>query len=413
MPNSWRIVVSCMEIWPAATEGDMIKVDELVYLYHLKEFKEHEYYELVPWDRRTRIVRDLPSSFRYWKSCFFFVSGDEWKTPSSEVWGDLPRLLRQWRTPSLGASLFLLALYSLFILVHSLVANSYVPCAVKRRPKLKSRYKQRVEAAIEYAKSIDDFDDLVNSRTLALYCLGPEPFAYVLHTIEREEKKSISFSSSFLFFFFYARMTTKFNQDMYAKMRSKKNEPLSNLGKRTVHVIGKGPPITPTILVAPAVPNTETTRTASSATSVEEITTPVSKRLCLTDKGKEKVDSCSSRIWDDVELVVEKAYEVVTTEDLKVFSSTPSNKVMACHVHKLVQVTYLCNFIPFFLFSFFIVLKAPIFFSSAGEESSHHLGVPHLGSQGRVCDVQDGGFGGEELQTKERPNCHYRRGQHH
>ena len=215
------------------------------------------------------------------------------------------------------------------------------------------------------------------------------------------------------FFFFFAGMTTKFNQDMYAKMRSKKNEPLSNLGKRTVHVIGKGPPITPTILVAPAVPNTETTRTASSATSVEEITTPVSKRLCLTDKGKEKVDSCSSRIWDDVELVVEKAYEVVTTEDLKVFSSTPSNKVMACHVHKLVQVTYLCNFIPFFLFSFFIVLKAPIFFSSAGEESSHHLGVPHLGSQGRVCDVQDGGFGGEELQTKERPNCHYRRGQHH
>ena len=65
MPNSWRIVVSCMEIWLAATDGDMIKVDELVYLYCLKEFKEHGYYELVPWERRTRIVRDLPSSFRY------------------------------------------------------------------------------------------------------------------------------------------------------------------------------------------------------------------------------------------------------------------------------------------------------------------------------------------------------------
>ena len=90
--------------------------------------------------------------------------------------------------------MFLLALYSLFVLGHSVVANSYVPCAVKRQPKLKSRYKQRVEAAIEYAKSIDDFDDLVNSRTLALYCLGPEPFAYVLHTIEREEKKSKYFS---------------------------------------------------------------------------------------------------------------------------------------------------------------------------------------------------------------------------
>ena len=48
MPNSWRIVVSCMEIWPAAIEGDMIKVNELVYLYRLKESKEHGFYELVP-----------------------------------------------------------------------------------------------------------------------------------------------------------------------------------------------------------------------------------------------------------------------------------------------------------------------------------------------------------------------------
>ncbi|KAK9997459.1 hypothetical protein SO802_022145 [Lithocarpus litseifolius] len=56
MPNSWRIMVSCMGIWLAATDGDMIKVDELVYLYRLKSSKEYRYYELVPWERRTRIV---------------------------------------------------------------------------------------------------------------------------------------------------------------------------------------------------------------------------------------------------------------------------------------------------------------------------------------------------------------------
>ena len=95
MPNLWIIVVNCMEIWLTATEGDMIKVDELVYLYHLKESKEHGYYELVPWEKRTRIFRDLPSSFRYWKSRFFFVSRDDWETPSDEVEGDLPRLLRR------------------------------------------------------------------------------------------------------------------------------------------------------------------------------------------------------------------------------------------------------------------------------------------------------------------------------
>ena len=44
MPNSWRIVISCMEIWLAAIERDMIKVDEFTYLYCLKESKEHGYY---------------------------------------------------------------------------------------------------------------------------------------------------------------------------------------------------------------------------------------------------------------------------------------------------------------------------------------------------------------------------------
>ena len=64
MPNSWRIVVNCMEIW-LATIGNMIKVGELVHMYCLKESKEYGYYELVPWGRKTRIDKGLPSSFRY------------------------------------------------------------------------------------------------------------------------------------------------------------------------------------------------------------------------------------------------------------------------------------------------------------------------------------------------------------
>ena len=48
MPNLWRIVVSCMGIWLAATDGDMLRVDELVYLCRLKASKEYGYYELVP-----------------------------------------------------------------------------------------------------------------------------------------------------------------------------------------------------------------------------------------------------------------------------------------------------------------------------------------------------------------------------
>ena len=105
MPNLWRIVVNCMEIWLVANKN-MIKVGELVHLYHLKESKEYGYYELVPWVRRARIVRGLPSSFRYWKFRFFFGSRDDFETPANEAWGDIPRLLRRWGTPHLGASIF-------------------------------------------------------------------------------------------------------------------------------------------------------------------------------------------------------------------------------------------------------------------------------------------------------------------
>ena len=85
MPNSWRIVINSMKIWLATTEGDMIKVDEFTYLYHLKESKEYGYYKLVPWVREARIIRDLPLLFKYWKSQFFFVSGDKWETPSDKI----------------------------------------------------------------------------------------------------------------------------------------------------------------------------------------------------------------------------------------------------------------------------------------------------------------------------------------
>ena len=78
MPNSWRIVISCMVIWTIIANGDMITINEFVYLYRLKEFKEFGYYEFVPWNRKSRLVVDLPSSLHNWKFRFSFVSGDGW-----------------------------------------------------------------------------------------------------------------------------------------------------------------------------------------------------------------------------------------------------------------------------------------------------------------------------------------------
>ena len=111
----------------------------------------------------------------------------------------------------------------------------------------------------------------------------------------------LSFSFLFIYLFFYkcfllAEMMTKFNKDMYAKMRSKKEKPLSNIGKKTVRVTGKGPSVTPTASVTPIISVTKTMRTASPTTLFEELPTLVSKRPCLSNKEKEKLDSCSSTV---------------------------------------------------------------------------------------------------------------------
>ena len=61
--------------------------------------------------------------------------------------------------------------------------------AVKDRPELEAKYVERVQAAIQYVRTIEDFGELIDPRTLARHYLGPEPSLYVLSTLDREEKK--------------------------------------------------------------------------------------------------------------------------------------------------------------------------------------------------------------------------------
>ena len=53
---------------------------------------------------------------------------------------------------------------------------------------MESRFEERVRAAVEYVSTIDDFDDLVDPRTLACHCLGLKPSHYILCAICRKEK---------------------------------------------------------------------------------------------------------------------------------------------------------------------------------------------------------------------------------
>ena len=131
---------------------------------------------------------------------------------------------------------------------------------------------------------------------------------------------------------------------MYPKMSSKKDEPLSSIGKKGVRVMGKGPSVTPVTSATPIVSAIETVRTASPATSVEEIPTPSLKRLRISGKEREKVDSHSSTLWSDGGLAMDKAHGVVTAEDLKALTGMSFNVVANQQVHKLVQVIGSCVF---------------------------------------------------------------------
>ena len=101
----------------------------------------------------------------------------------------------------------------------------------------------------------------------------------------------------------FAEMMTKFNNDMYAKMRNKKDEPLFAIGIKSVHIMDRGA----LILVAfPSSPTFVLAGTASPTLSVEELT-PCNNRLRVGDKQKEKVDFRPSSIWDDAGVSVARA----------------------------------------------------------------------------------------------------------
>ena len=87
-------------------------------------------------------------------------------------------------------------------------------------------------------------------------------------------------------------MTTKFNKDMYARMRIKKDKPLSALGTKSVRIMDRGAPI---LAALPPSPTSVPVGTTSPTPSVEKLT-PRNKRLKVGDKQKEKVDSRPSSI---------------------------------------------------------------------------------------------------------------------
>ena len=112
-----------MSIWVSIRDGDMITLNEFLYLYRLKPFTHYRYFEHLPWNRESRIVRNFPTSFHDWKLRYFFASGSRWETITDDLRGEVLWLLRKWEIPSLGASLQLF-IKSIILTHHSLT----IPC---------------------------------------------------------------------------------------------------------------------------------------------------------------------------------------------------------------------------------------------------------------------------------------------
>ena len=82
-------------------------------------------------------------------------------------------------------------------------------------------------------------------------------------------------------------MTTKFNQELYAKIKAKKNEPLSSIGMRRLRVVEKEKE-KEVMEKGSSTPTLDEGRAAFPSVSIEEMV-PRGKKRKTGDKGKKKV----------------------------------------------------------------------------------------------------------------------------
>ena len=150
-------------------------------------------------------------------------------------------------------------------------------------------------------------------------------------------------------------MTSKFNKEMYKKIREKKNEPLFSIGQRKLRftdkekekerekeIVERGSS-TPVLELKEG-------QAASLGVSIEEVARPLKKQK-VGSKGKDKV---GSSVWSDAEAAMDRANELLTPREMKEISSIPSHDMVSRHVHKLVQVILLI-----LVLFFFFVLNQP------------------------------------------------------
>ena len=113
------------------------------------------------------------------------------------------------------------------------------------------------------------------------------------------------------FFVGIVEITTKFSQEMFAKMKGKMKEPLSSTGQKRPKASEKK-----TAEKTSSAPIIQQPRTASPTISLEELT-PRPKKGKSSDKENDKV---RANVWEDVATALGRAYNIVTPNELKELS---------------------------------------------------------------------------------------------
>ena len=90
-----------MVLWLLANDGDISRVDKFLHLYRLRLSMHSNYWELKPWDVKSRLVFDSSSSLCEWKKNLFCVcvcvcvSSDGWEVVTNEDLDNFPKLIHQ------------------------------------------------------------------------------------------------------------------------------------------------------------------------------------------------------------------------------------------------------------------------------------------------------------------------------
>ena len=76
-PNAWRLIVSMQVLWREVFEGNRpLTMDEFLYYYKPSEISQSlGFYQFMARGKDYRLIKSLVTSYRNWKTEFFFVSG--------------------------------------------------------------------------------------------------------------------------------------------------------------------------------------------------------------------------------------------------------------------------------------------------------------------------------------------------